>query len=441
MVHLITSLSRFVLILLFAVYTYSAFAALKRTNDDTAISFFSLQIFLMLLILYIINIVLFLNTEDVTILILCILETVFIFSVLFIYRFLYKSASFSLTNNMCMLFIIGFTMLTRLDIELAKKQLVISFIAIIITAFIPFIISRVRIFSYLTWLYAVLGLLALTSVKIFGKTEYSANLSLDFGAFTLQPAEIVKIIFVFFVAARFYKSIEFKDIVITTFTAFLHVLILVINKDLGAAFVFLFTYLVMVYVASHKFSYFFLGTALSSLSFISAYHLFSHVRVRVAAWKNPLENIDSVGYQISQSLFAIGTGGWFGSGLYQGMPENIPVVKKDFIFAAVSEELGGVFALCLIFVCISVYLMFMNISICIGNKFYKLIALGLACIYATSVFVSIGGVIKFIPSTGITLPLISYGGSSIMGTTLIFAIIQGLYSYRNHEINCNEEKY
>ena len=107
--------------------------------------------------------------------------------------------------------------------------------------------------------------------------------------------------------------------------------------------------------------------------------------------------IDNEGYQISQSLFAIGTGGWFGSGLYQGMPQKIPVVTKDFVFAAISEEMGGFFALCLIFVCISCLLMFFNIAMQMKDLFYKLVALGLATLYGTQVFLTLGGVTKFIP--------------------------------------------
>ena len=117
-------------------------------------------------------------------------------------------------------------------------------------------------------------------------------------------------------------------------------------------------------------------------------------------------------------------------GLYRGMPERIPVVEKDFIFSAVSEELGAVFALCLIFICISCFLLFFNISMQITDRFYKLVALGLGTVYATQTFLMIGGVIRFIPSTGVTLPLVSYGGSSLMSTMILFSIIQGMYLMR-----------
>lgn len=120
-------------------------------------------------------------------------------------------------------------------------------------------------------------------------------------------------------------------------------------------------------------------------------------------------------------------------GLFQGMPDKIPVVESDFVFAAISEEMGGAFAMCLVLVCASCYLMFLNIAMQMKDQFYKLIALGLGTVYGFQIFLTIGGVTKFIPSTGVTLPLVSYGGSSLLSTVIIFAIIQGLYILRQDE--------
>ena len=120
-------------------------------------------------------------------------------------------------------------------------------------------------------------------------------------------------------------------------------------------------------------------------------------------------------------------------GLCQGSPEKIPIVKNDFIFSAICEEMGGIFAICLILVCMSFFLMIVNISLRIKNPFYKLIALGLGTEYAFQVFLTIGGAAKFIPLTGVTLPLVSYGGSSVLSTILMIAIIQGLYILREDE--------
>lgn len=157
-------------------------------------------------------------------------------------------------------------------------------------------------------------------------------------------------------------------------------------------------------------------------------------------WKDPFAAYDNGGYQVAQSLFAIGTGGWFGLGLFQGEPETIPVAAEDFIFSAIAEEMGIIFALCIILVCVSCYIMFLNIAMQLHSMFYKMVALGLGTCYIFQVFLTIGGVTKFIPSTGVTLPLVSYGGSSLVSTLIMFAIIQGLYILREDEEETIERK-
>ena len=152
----------------------------------------------------------------------------------------------------------------------------------------------------------------------------------------------------------------------------------------------------------------------------AGYHLFSHVKNRIVAWLDPLSVIDKAGYQVCQSLFAIGTGGLFGFGLGQGLPNKIPIVSKDFIIAAISEEMGGIFAVCLIMVCVSCFLMIFNLSMQMKDAFYKYVALGLGSVYALQVLLTVGGSTKFIPMTGVTLPLVSYGGSSLLSTMIIF---------------------
>ena len=124
-------------------------------------------------------------------------------------------------------------------------------------------------------------------------------------------------------------------------------------------------------------------------------------------------------------------------GLYQGMPYKIPVVEKGFVFAAISEELGGIFALCMLLICLGCFLQFVLLAARMQALFYKLIAFGLAMVYAVQVFLTVGGVTKFIPSTGVTLPLVSYGGSSVLSTFIIFGVIQGLYILKQND----EEDY
>ena len=379
------------------------------------------------------NAVLLCSTMDFRILIMAVAELIFIALTLLIYHKIYKGVSLSVVNNMCMLLTIGFIILTRLDIDKAIRQFAIACVALLITCLIPLFVSKLKFLNKLSFLYALIGIFGLGVVAIAGSTEYGAKLNITVGSITIQPSEFIKILFVFFVAAILYQWEEISELIYATGVALLHVILLVASKDLGGAAIFLIAYLFMLYVATKKIWVLLGGFGLGVIGSLLAYKLFTHVQNRVIAWLDPLSVIDDQGYQVSQSLFAIGTGGWFGSGLGEGMPEKIPVVTKDFVFSAISEELGGVFALCLIFVCISNLLMFFNIAMNMKDQFYKLIALGLGTVYGTQVFLTLGGVIKFIPSTGVTLPLISYGGSSLLSTMILFAVIQGLYMIRNDQ--------
>lgn len=127
-------------------------------------------------------------------------------------------------------------------------------------------------------------------------------------------------------------------------------------------------------------------------------------------------------------------------GLFQGSPETIPVVVSDFVFSAISEEMGALFSICLILVYFSCLLMFINISLRLVKPFYKLLAIGLSASYGFQLFLCIGGVTKLIPHTGVTMPLISYGGSSVLSTIIIFAVIQGLYLLRQREVYLLEKR-
>ena len=157
------------------------------------------------------------------------------------------------------------------------------------------------------------------------------------------------------------------------------------------------------------------------------------MRARVIVWRNPWEYIDTSGYQICQSLFAIGMGSWFGYGLCQGMPDKIPVAEKDFMFSAISEEFGLIFSIALFLVCLNNLILMMNIASRCKTLFYRLVAVGLGVTYGVQVFLTVGGAIKFIPMTGVTLPFVSYGGSSILSSLIMFALINGMYTMRQDE--------
>ena len=428
MLHILISASRFSMVIFMAVYTFYSFTALKSNiKPQWQDRLYRKQTTMIYMLLINGNLVLYLLNMDQKVLILAACEMVLLILISVIYKKIYTNASKALVNNMSILLTVSFLILTRLDMDKAVKQFVFAAVAVIITCFIPLIVAKLEFLSKLGIFYGIIGIAGLAVVLVAAQTTYGAKLSLNIGPVVLQPSEFIKIIFIFFVACMLKEVEDFTYLVKVTVVAALHVLILVASKDLGGALIYLVTYLVMVYVATRNPGYMFLGLLAGALASIAAYFMFSHIQARVIAWKDPLSVITDQGYQICQSLFAIGYGGWFGTGLGQGMPEKIPVVTTDFVFSAISEEMGVLFAICIIFICINCFLMFFNISMQIKEYFYKLIALGIGTTYGIQTFLALGGVVKFIPSTGVTLPLVSYGGSSLLCTIIIFAIIQGLY--------------
>ena len=432
MTNLITDVARYVMILLIAFYTYLNFRYFSL-DEERQNRLCGRQNRIMVLIQILAYGVMYLRTKDIRLPVFAAVQIAFFAAYILLYRVFYPYVSRILVNNVCIFLSIGLFMLSRLSFEKAERQFVIVVASAVITWIIPFIMDRVWQLVKIPWVYGILGLVLLGVVCVVGNTSFGAQLSIEIAGVTMQPSEFVKLSFVFFVASMFYQSTEWKQVVKVTVMAALHVLILVLSKDLGSAFIFFITYLFMLFVATSNWLYLTAGSLSGCLAGVAAYGLFQHVRVRVMAWRDPWSDIENKGYQVAQSLFAIGTGSWFGMGLYQGMPKKIPVVEKDFIFAAISEEMGAVFALCLLLICLGCFLQFMMMACKMQALFYKLIAFGLGMLYITQVFLAVGGAIKFIPSTGVTLPLVSYGGSSVLSTFMMFGVMQGLYILKRSE--------
>lgn len=437
MVNIIIETSKYLMILLIACYTFFNFRFFSFPDLERKRIVCSRQNQAMFLIHLLAYLIIYLKTEDERVLAFYGAQVVFFLAYIYLYRLLYRNVSRLLVNNACMLMCVGFIMLTRISFDRAVRQFIIVAAAAAVTWIIPYIMDHVWQLCRGAWVYAGIGLILLAVVCIVGTTTFGAQLSLEIGGVTFQPSEFVKITFVFFVAAMFYQSTDFKTVVVTTVVAAAHILILAASRDLGSALLLFVTYLFMLFIATSNWLYLGSGLLAGVGAASIAYLVFPHVQTRVAAWADPWSDIDNKGYQITQSLFAIGTGGWFGMGLYQGMPYKIPVVEKDFIFAAISEEMGGIFALCVLLICVGCFLQFMMIAGNLQAAFFKLIAFGLGIVYITQVFLTVGGVTKFIPSTGVTLPFVSYGGSSILSTFILFNIIQGLYILKRNE----EEEY
>lgn len=440
MINIVVELSKYLMIIMIAIYTFECFAVFNFSDEYTKRSIMMRQNILMFMIHFIAFLVMFLQTEEKKMIGFYGMQVILFLAIIILYTKIYPRVSRLVVNNMCMLLSVGFIMITRLSYAKAVKQFVIVSGSVVLSLVVPVIIRKVKVLSEWRKLYAIAGVIMLGIVIVVGQVTYGSMLGFTVAGISVQPSELVKLIFVFFVAASLKKDTSFKNIVITTAIAAVHVLILVASKDLGAALIIFSVYLVMLYVATRQPLYVAAGLGAGSIASIGAYYLFNHVRVRVIVWKDPFAVYDKGGYQMAQSLMAIGTGSWFGMGLFQGAADKIPVADTDFIFSAIAEEMGLIFALCLILICVSVYIMFLNIAMQLHDRFYKLVALGLGTCYMVQSFLNIGGVINFIPSTGVTLPLVSYGGSSLLSTVVMFAIIQGLYILREDEEEDIERK-
>ena len=421
------TITKYIIAFVMALYTFSCFNVFRHKTEHDRVYIYFRQNVYMILIYSLSFLMLFVNKKDDKYLIFYGVSIISLILVIVLGKVIYKSLNQLILNNMCMLLAIGFVIIARLSFEKVLRQFVIAMFSIIITSFIPYFISKGPFFSKLKWTYAVIGLAALFFVLIFSVATNGAKISITLFNVTFQPSEFVKIIFVFCIASFFARGRAFKDVFIITCIAAAHIIILVVSKDLGGAVILAIVYICVMYVATCNVFYLLAGTLSCAVGSIAGYKFFSHVRVRVNAYRSPFEQINTAGYQIAQSLFAICTGGYFGMGIGNGMPGTIPVVAADFIYSAISEEFGSLFGVCMILICLSCFVMFMNIAIKFDNTFYKYVAVGLSILYGFQVFLTVGGVTKFIPLTGVTLPLVSYGGTSVLVTITMFAIIQGLY--------------
>lgn len=421
----ITQLSKYVITVCMALYTFESFLVFTPGIKDKSGIYFR-QGFWLFVIQLVSFATLAIESRNEDYVFFYAFVQIFLGAALILVKKIYKDCNRLLLHHMCMLLGIGFCMIARLSFQKALKQYIIAMVSLVIAMLLPYLLNRFDFWKKLTWLYATLGILLLSVVLILGEVTHGSKISFTIQDITFQPSEFVKIIFIFFLAAALCENTSFTRVVITAILAGIQVIVLVVSKDLGSALIFFVAFLFVVFIATKNYWYLLAGMAGGSLAAVAAYHIFDHIKVRVLAWQDPWSYIDDQGYQITQSLFAIGSGNWFGMGLYQGNPGAIPYVEADFIFSSICEELGVIFGICLILVCLSCFVMMMDIAVRQKDTFYQLIAYGLGIIYIFQIFLTIGGGIKFIPLTGVTLPFVSYGGSSCLTTMILFFVIQSL---------------
>ncbi len=342
---------------------------------------------------------------------------------------------------------IGFVTISRLDLAVPEAKRVAPtqalWTAVGVAAFVAtlVLVRNVRTLARYRYTFLLLGVIALLLPLVpgIGVELNQARLWARLGPLTVQPGEAAKVLLVIFFAAYLVEKRELlssgsrrigrmylpdpKHLGPLVLPWVVAIMIMVLQKDLGSSLLFFAVFVAMLYIATDRSAYLAGGAVMFGAAVVIAYQTFGHVQTRIDTWLDPWHDPQNKGYQLVQSLYGFGSGGFQGTGLGLGRPDVIPVATTDFIFAAIGEELGllGTVAVVIAFMLLvgSVF----RIAIQSRRPFSKLFAAGLATILGVQTFVIVGGVTRLIPLTGVTLPFVSYGGSSLVANFVILALL------------------
>ncbi len=425
--------SKYLLLLFMVLLVVSSVVTILQENEKVTISLKNPSMLLLALFHGLTSTILIINQDfsiNIDAFVFCLSAFLFIILFKIIIHFLYKDSDFLLVNIMLFMLDIGYIFLYRLDSTNAVRQLGFSLIAFLCAIIVPILFNiynkGLKKFQHFDYLFIVVMFGLLILPFFFGTEQYGAKNWAYFevlGGIGFQPSEIVKLLFIFYLSSVFSKSKNILDLVLPSIVSFCLIMVLVLQNDFGGSLMFFCIYLVLLYVTTS--SELLLGVGLLAVSFVSvlAYHFVYHVRVRVDIFLDPFIAPYNQGLQILQSLFAIGTSAPFGTGLTKGYPKYVPVVDSDFIFAGISEEFGALFGLFLVILIFIFFMRIVKIAKESNQKHLILISLGIGITLAFQSFLIIGGNIKLIPLTGVTLPFISYGGTSVFMCIIMVLIL------------------
>lgn len=339
---------------------------------------------------------------------------------------------------------LGFAMIYRLDGGMAAEQMIwlgVGLVAFAVTLIVVRDHRQLNAFTYTIGL-AGLVLLLLPIVPGIGRSINGARLWIVAGPLHFQPAEIGKILIVIFLASYLDKKKELLQVAPTKIGP-LHVpqakhlapllvawglslAVLFLEKDMGASLLYFSIFVVMLWIATARSAYLIIGALLFVVGAFIAFQTFSHVEARVDIWLHALDpaKVYESGYgQLAQSEFALASGGLVGTGFGQGQPYLVPYAETDFIFSAIGEELGLLGTTAVLLLCLTIVGRGFRIALAQRDGFGKLLAAGLVTMFGLQTFVIVGGVTRLIPLTGITLPFVSYGGSSLLANFVLLALL------------------
>ena len=351
---------------------------------------------------------------------------------------------------------VGLTMIYRIEPDQALRQGL--WVVIGLTAFAGLVLiihdhRRLDSVKYVLALTAI-GLLVLPAIPGLGRTINGASLWVDLRVFVFQPGEFAKILLVVFLAGYLRDNREmlsmgtgrygfpspkyFGPLLVVWGGA---MLVLFQTNDLGSGLLYFSIFLAMLWVATGRWPYIAVGAVLFTAGAYALYHIVPRVQDRISIWLDPWQDPFDEGYQLVQSIYAISGGGLFGEGLGRGVlltPEGrpyIPFLETDFIFAAIAQELGLAGAVGVVLLYIVFLYRGLRIAMMAGDGFSKLLALGLTAALSIQAFIIIGGVSRLIPLTGITLPFVSYGGSSIVANFVLVGLLLMVSNHVNKPVS------
>ncbi|MBU3091735.1 FtsW/RodA/SpoVE family cell cycle protein [Clostridium sp. CM028] len=330
--------------------------------------------------------------------------------------------------------VIGMAMLYRLDSSLALKQLIFYAVGIAIFILVVVLFPSLSKFGKYKYFYLVCTIILMSLGSIFGKSLYGAKNWISIGGFTFQPSEFAKLSLVAYLAASLQnygenlkgksELMKIKGLIEPGIVVMISLGFMVKQTDLGSALLFFAISVTMLYIATSNSKYVLVCLGLFIIGGFISYKLFGHVRVRVMIWNDPWKYGSNEGHQVVQSLISIASGGLFGTGFGLGHPGMVPVVTTDFIFSAIAEEMGLLTGFAILILYFLLFYRCMRVPVYSKDKFTRLLAVGYSTMIAAQVLVIVGGVVGAIPLTGITLPLVSSGGSSMLITFFALGILQ-----------------
>lgn len=287
-------------------------------------------------------------------------------------------------------------------------------------------------YRYLLGLVGI-GLLALPLVPGLGVDIRGARIWVSVGPINFQPGEFAKIALAVFFAAYLVEArelirtrVELRDLAPIGLAWVASLGVMVLERDLGSSLLFFAVFVVLMWIATERMLFLVLGAGLFAAGAFVAWRLFDHVQTRVDAWIDPFGHFETSGFQIAQASFSMADGGLTGTGLGRGQPDRVPIVESDFIFSAIGEELGLAGSTAILMAFLVLIGSGLRIALRADHPFEKLLAVGLTTLLGLQAFIIIGGVIRLVPLTGITLPFVSYGGSALVSNYVVLALLMRL---------------